>query len=73
MTVLSDALNNGKYIPQLDISSAYQYIDLEDELYIRAPLNKTLKQKSNKIKKNPYMDWNDQEQIGTSKFLIIFF
>ena len=56
MTVLSDALNYGKYIPQLDISSEYQYIDLEDELYIRAPLNKTLKQKSNKIKKNPYMD-----------------
>lgn len=56
MTVLSDALNNGKYTPQLDISSAQQYVDLEEELYIRAPLNKTLKQKSNKIKKNPYMD-----------------
>ena len=50
MTVLSDALNNGKYTPQLDISSAQQYVDLEEELYIRAPLNKTLKQKSNKIK-----------------------
>lgn len=54
MTVLSNALNKNKYITQLDISSAYLYADLEEELYIRAPPHMNLKKKVVRLKKSLY-------------------
>ncbi|BAO40323.1 transposon Ty2-LR1 Gag-Pol polyprotein [Kluyveromyces marxianus] len=50
MTVLAVALDHNLIIKQLDISSAYLYADLKEEIYIRAPPH--IKQKGKVLRLN---------------------
>ena len=54
MTTLSLALDYKKYIVQLDISSAYLYADLSEELYIRTPPHMSKKGKVMRLRKSLY-------------------
>ena len=54
MTTLSLALDNNKFITQLDISSAYLHADLSEELYIRTPPHMSKKGKVMKLNKSLY-------------------
>lgn len=54
MACLSYALDNEKLITQLDISSAYLYADLEEELYIPSLPHMDKKGKSIRLKKSLY-------------------
>ncbi|QEU58447.1 hypothetical protein KDRO_A04650 [Kluyveromyces lactis] len=54
MTILSLALEDNMIIKQLDITAAYLYADLKEELYIRAPPHMKLQNKAFKLKKSLY-------------------
>lgn len=54
MTSLSLALDSKKYIVQLDISSAYLYADLSEELYIRTPPHMSKRGKVMRLNKSLY-------------------
>lgn len=54
MTSLNIALDRKMFITQLDISSAYLYADLEEDLYIRAPPHMKAKGKAFKLNKSLY-------------------
>lgn len=54
MTTLSVALDSKKYIVQLDISSAYLYADLSEELYIRTPPHMSKRGKVMRLNKSLY-------------------
>ncbi|KAF4002600.1 Reverse transcriptase/ribonuclease H [Saccharomyces cerevisiae] len=54
MTSLSLALDNNYYITQLDISSAYLYADIKEELYIRPPPHLGMNDKLIRLKKSLY-------------------
>ena len=54
MTSLSIALDNDYYITQLDISSAYLYADIKEELYIRPPPHLGLNDKLLRLRKSLY-------------------
>ncbi|CCD23648.1 uncharacterized protein NDAI_0B06160 [Naumovozyma dairenensis CBS 421] len=54
MTCLAIALDKGQYITQLDISSAYLYAALEEELYIRTPPHMKMKGKVMRLNKSLY-------------------
>lgn len=54
MTCMAIALDNDMFITQLDISSAYLYADLKEELYIRAPPHLQLKDKVLRLNKSLY-------------------
>ncbi|QLG70918.1 hypothetical protein HG535_0A08650 [Zygotorulaspora mrakii] len=54
MTSLNIALDKKMFITQLDISSAYLYAELEEDLYIRAPPHMKLKGKAFKLNKSLY-------------------
>ncbi|QLQ82258.1 hypothetical protein HG537_0H00200 [Torulaspora globosa] len=54
MTCMEIALDNDLHITQLDISSAYLYADLEEELYIRAPPHMNMKNKVLRLRKSLY-------------------
>ncbi|QEU62088.1 hypothetical protein KDRO_F00100 [Kluyveromyces lactis] len=54
MTVLAMALDHNLTAVQLDISSAYLYADLKEELYIRAPPHMNARNKVLKLNKSLY-------------------
>lgn len=54
MTTLALALDNNKFVTQLDISSAYLYADLSEELYIRTPPHMSKKGKVMRLNKSLY-------------------
>jgi len=54
MSTLAIALDSKKYVVQLDISSAYLYADLSEELYIRTPPHMSKKGKVMKLQKSLY-------------------
>ena len=54
MTCMAIALDNDMFITQLDISSAYLYAELKEELYIRAPPHLRLKDKVLRLNKSLY-------------------
>ncbi|KAJ1050079.1 hypothetical protein FZC27_7947g3704 [Saccharomyces cerevisiae] len=54
MTSLSLALDNNYYITQLDISSAYLYADIKEELYIRPPPHLGMNDKLIRLEKSLY-------------------
>ena len=54
MTCMAIALDNDMFITQLDISSAYLYAELKEELYIRAPPHLQLKDKVLRLNKSLY-------------------
>ncbi|EDO16466.1 Tkp1 protein [Vanderwaltozyma polyspora DSM 70294] len=54
MTCMAIALDNDMFIVQLDISSAYLYADLKEELYIRTPPHLGHKNKVFKLQKSLY-------------------
>ncbi|EJT41405.1 hypothetical protein SKUD_193209 [Saccharomyces kudriavzevii IFO 1802] len=54
MTSLSLALDNDCYVTQLDISSAYLYADIKEELYIRPPPHLGMNNKLLRLKKSLY-------------------
>ncbi|EDO17438.1 Tkp1 protein [Vanderwaltozyma polyspora DSM 70294] len=54
MTCMAIALDNDMFIVQLDISSAYLYADLKEELYIRTPPHLGHKNKIFKLEKSLY-------------------
>lgn len=54
MTCMEIALDNDLTINQLDISSAYLYAYLEEELYIRAPPHMNMKDKVLRLRKSLY-------------------
>lgn len=54
MTCMAIALDNDMIITQLDISSAYLYADLKEELYIRAPPHMGLPGKVLRLNKSLY-------------------
>ena len=54
MTCMAIALDNDMIITQLDISSAYLYADLKEELYIRAPPHMGLPGKILRLNKSLY-------------------
>lgn len=54
MACMAIALDNNMFITQLDISSAYLYAELKEELYIRAPPHLQLKDKVLRLNKSLY-------------------
>ena len=54
MSCLSIVLQSNYDIIQLDISLAYLYVTLEEELYIRSPLHLGLRNTVHKLKKSLY-------------------
>ncbi|CAI4038841.1 hypothetical protein SMKI_06G1900 [Saccharomyces mikatae IFO 1815] len=54
MTSLSLALDNDYFITQLDISSAYLYADIKEELYIRPPPHLRMNNKLIRLRKSLY-------------------
>lgn len=54
MTSLSLALDNDHYVTQLDISSAYLYADIKEELYIRPPPHLGMNNKLIRLRKSLY-------------------
>lgn len=55
ITCLKLAVQNKWFMSQLDISSAYLYIDLDKELYIRTLPHKKLSNKVVKLKKKIFL------------------
>ena len=54
MTSLSLALDNDYYVTQLDISSAYLYADIKEELYIKPPPHLGMNNKLLRLRKSLY-------------------
>ena len=54
MSTLAEALDAKKYVTQLDISSAYLYADLTEDLYIRTPPHMSKHGKVLKLQKSLY-------------------
>lgn len=54
MSTLAEALDSKKYVTQLDISSAYLYADLTEELYIRTPPHMSKRGKVLRLQKSLY-------------------
>ncbi|GAX72280.1 gag-pol fusion protein [Saccharomyces cerevisiae] len=65
MTSLSLALDDDSFITQLDISSAYFYADIKEELYIRPPPHLGMNNKLIRLRKSLYglkqsgVNWNE--------------